>query len=61
MVEEKHLAASRTIWGAILILASLIWGATTAERLPTPDEIVEMVGVIVVIYGRWKATKALKV
>lgn len=56
-METKHFLASKTFWGAALVL--LATGANLLgfepEALPTADEIVAIIGGVIAIIGRFTA------
>ncbi|QYJ00764.1 hypothetical protein KUV46_15755 [Thalassovita mediterranea] len=63
----KHPLASRGIWGGIVALVSLIAGGFGYVITPEEQEALvvglsglgALIGVVIGIYGRWKATKVI--
>lgn len=71
MPETKNPLASKTVWGAILMLAAVILGqfgfdlppedqATLIDKgFAAADGVLGVVGFIVALIGRWTAKKAI--
>lgn len=73
MSGSKKWYLSKTLWGGIIILASTIlsyFGYSVSETdaetfvdalLSSIETVANLVGIILVIYGRIKATKVMKI
>lgn len=69
-MDFKSVFASKTIWGAIVMIVPTIlglFGITAAESAQAVNHVttivshgVELVGFVMVLWGRLTATKALK-
>lgn len=58
-METKHFLASKTFWGAVIAIVAAIGSDALAMRLPSPDEIVVVIGGVIAIIGRFTAKKAI--
>lgn len=61
---DKKPWESKTLWGALLMLVSLVLGYFKIEigdASAWVDSIVGLIGVVTVIIGRFKAVKKIKV
>ena len=61
----KSFLASKTIWGLIILVApaisSLLGFDVSTEVGGTWESIIEIIGLVLGIYGRWKANGAIVV
>jgi hypothetical protein len=61
-MDSKSIFASKTFWGAVLAVAAPIAGqfGLTLDVEGWSNDIVSLLGAAIVIWGRWTATKPVK-